>query len=36
MPNHGALLDQLRTWAPDPETIRRILVDNPIHFYGFA
>ena len=29
MPNDGDLLDQLQTWAPDPETIRRILVDNP-------
>lgn len=36
MPNDGDLLDQLQTWAPDPETIRRILVDNPNRFYGFA
>jgi 2-pyrone-4,6-dicarboxylate lactonase len=36
MPNDGDLLDQLWTWALDPETIRRILVDNPTRFYGFA
>ena len=36
MPNDGDLLDQLWTWAPEPETIRRILVDNPTRFYGFA
>jgi Amidohydrolase len=29
MPNDGDLLDQHWTWALDPESIRRILVDNP-------
>lgn len=33
MPNDGPLLDELAQWAPDPETRRRILVDNPTVLY---
>ncbi len=33
MPNDGALLDCLADWAPDEETRRRILVDNPAALY---
>lgn len=29
MPNDGDLFDKLADWAPDPETRRMILVDNP-------
>lgn len=35
MPNDGALMDQLATWAPDEALRRKILVDNPKHLYGF-
>jgi 2-pyrone-4,6-dicarboxylate lactonase len=35
MPNTGALLNLLHDWVPDPETRRRILVDNPAKLYGF-
>jgi len=36
VPNEGALLDLLGEIAPDEETRRRILVDNPARLYGFA
>jgi len=36
MPNDGGLFDQLAEWAPDAETRRKILVDNPRALYGFA
>jgi 2-pyrone-4,6-dicarboxylate lactonase len=36
MPNDGELFSLLAGWAPDPETRRRILVDNPRRLYGFA
>lgn len=35
MPNTGALRNLLPLWAPDAETRRRILVDNPARLYGF-
>jgi predicted TIM-barrel fold metal-dependent hydrolase len=35
MPNEGDLLDLLGVMAPDGETRRRILVDNPARLYGF-
>ena len=31
----GHLLDLLADWAPDEETRKRILVDNPARLYGF-
>jgi predicted TIM-barrel fold metal-dependent hydrolase len=34
-PDDVALFDLLGEWAPDDETRRRILVDNPVHLYGF-
>jgi 2-pyrone-4,6-dicarboxylate lactonase len=36
MPNDGDLCDQLAVWAPDEETRRKILVDNPARLYGFT
>jgi len=36
VPNEGALLDLLGEIAPDDDTRRRILVDNPARLYGFA
>jgi D-galactarolactone isomerase len=30
------LFDLLLDWAPDEQTRRRILVDNPQTLYGFA
>lgn len=35
MVDTGLLRNQLAQWAPDPETRRRILVDNPQRLYGF-
>jgi predicted TIM-barrel fold metal-dependent hydrolase len=35
MPNVGNLLDLLADWVPDEATRNRILVDNPVNFYGF-
>jgi predicted TIM-barrel fold metal-dependent hydrolase len=35
MPNDGDLLDLLDSWAPDPETKKRILVSNPARLYEF-
>ena len=35
MPNDGALFDVLLDWAPNPEVLRRILVDNPARLYDF-
>ncbi|VVE57417.1 amidohydrolase family protein [Pandoraea anhela] len=35
MPNTGALRNLLPQWAPDADTRRRILVDNPSRLYGF-
>lgn len=34
-PNEGALLELLYRFAPDADTRRRILVDNPSRFFGF-
>lgn len=34
-PNDGDLLDLLAEFAPDEETRRRILIDNPAELYGF-
>lgn len=31
----AGLIDLLATWAPDPRTRERILVDNPAKLYGF-
>jgi len=36
MPNDGDLADLAADWAPDEDTRRRILVDNPARLYGFA
>ena len=36
MPNDGDLVDLLALYAPDEETRRRILVDNPARLYGFG
>jgi 2-pyrone-4,6-dicarboxylate lactonase len=36
MPNDGALLDGLRDWVSHEDTVRRILVDNPVALYGFG
>lgn len=35
MPNDGALMEQLATWAPDAQLRKKILVDNPSALYGF-
>jgi hypothetical protein len=35
IPNDGDLMDPLLTWARDRETMKRILVNNPVRFYGF-
>ena len=35
MPNDGALMEQLASWAPDEGLRHRILVDNPALLYGF-
>ena len=35
MPNDGDLCDQLAAWAPDEDTRRKILVENPARLYGF-
>lgn len=34
-PNDADLIEQLELWAPDEETRRRILVDNPSTLYDF-
>jgi predicted TIM-barrel fold metal-dependent hydrolase len=34
-PNDGDLVDLLRGFAPDEDTRRKILVDNPAALYGF-
>ena len=36
MPNDGDLVDMLPRYAPDPDVLRRIVVDNPARLYGFA
>ena len=36
MPNTGALRNLLPLWAPDADTRRRFLVDNPARLYGFS
>lgn len=36
LPNDGTLLNLLYDWAPDPEQVHRILVDNPAQLYGFG
>ena len=35
MPNDGALMGQIMTWAPDEKLRRNILADNPSRPYGF-
>lgn len=35
VPNDGALLDLLAAIAPEADTRRRVLVDNPARLYGF-
>ncbi len=35
MPEVGRLLDLLADWVPDEQVRDRILVDNPVNFYGF-
>lgn len=35
MPDDGELMDLLSVWAPDPDSRRRILVDNPAVLYDF-
>ena len=34
-PNEGELLELLYRFAPDASVLRKILVDNPTHFFGF-
>lgn len=34
-PNEGRLLDQLARYAGDQDTLKKILVDNPAHLFGF-
>ena len=34
-PRDADMLSLLRAWAPDSDTLRRILVDNPQQLYGF-
>lgn len=36
MPDDGKLLDAVMDWAPDRDTLRRVLVDNPARLYGFG
>ena len=36
MPNDGDLVDMLPRYAPDPDLLRGIVVDNPARLYGFA
>jgi predicted TIM-barrel fold metal-dependent hydrolase len=36
MPDDGALVDLLAAYAPEPETLRRILVENPQTLYDFS
>jgi predicted TIM-barrel fold metal-dependent hydrolase len=36
MPDDAALLDALADWAPDAETRRKILVENPARLYRFT
>ena len=36
LPDDALLFDLLATWAPDPATRNRILVQNPEALYGFA
>ena len=35
IPNDGMLLNLLGEWISDAEVLRKILVDNPAHLYGF-
>ncbi len=35
MPDDGQLLDMVFEWVPAPESLNRILVDNPAQLYGF-
>jgi 2-pyrone-4,6-dicarboxylate lactonase len=35
MPDTGALANALPQWAPDPQQLRQILVDNPARLYDF-
>ena len=35
-PDDAALLDLLLDWAPDADTRKRILADNPAQLYGFG
>lgn len=34
-PNDADLIEQMELWAPSPAMRQRILVDNPVDFYGF-
>jgi D-galactarolactone isomerase len=36
MPDDAHLLDLLGEWAPNPEVIGKVLVENPIALYGFS
>ncbi|MEP6740289.1 MAG: amidohydrolase family protein [Caldimonas sp.] len=36
MPDDADLVDLLAEWFPDPDTRRRVCVDNPARLYGFA
>ena len=35
-PNEGDLVELLYRFAPEPDTLQRILVDNPARFFGFT
>lgn len=36
MPDDGKLLEAVMDWAPDQDTLHRVLVDNPARLYGFG
>ncbi len=36
MPDDAMQVDALARWCGDPDTLRRVLVDNPCALYGFA
>jgi predicted TIM-barrel fold metal-dependent hydrolase len=36
IPRDGDLMDLVPAWIPDPETRRRVLVDNPRELYDYA
>jgi len=35
VPDDGVLLNALRRWLPDEQSLKKVLVDNPANLYGF-